>query len=176
MADRTTARTRTRTAGLLALPAAVLLLLPACGGDDAAAPAGDAVTLSPGEQGADPASPTTSPDDSPGTSPDSSPEGAPAAPAAPAGPRPASGTCTDVPVPEDGRYVVADAGSAVVPFTDGRLSLADVRAAGGWTTEVDVDDDDEVEVEWRRGQERLDLEVELDDGRVTAQLCADDDD
>ncbi|WP_369056186.1 hypothetical protein [Kineococcus terrestris] len=171
MADRTS--TRTRAAGLLALPAAALLLLPACGGDDAAAPAGDAVTLSPGEQGADTASPGTSPDASPSNSPEAAPE---AAPAVPAGPRPASGTCTDVPVPGDGRYVVADAGSAVVPFTDGRLSLADVQAAEGWTTEVDVDDDDEVEVEWRRGQERLDLEVELDDGRVTAQLCADDDD
>jgi hypothetical protein len=41
--------------------------------------------------------------------------------------------------------------------------------------EVTDQEDDEVEIEFRRGGEEVDLEVEIDDGRVEAEVCVDDD-
>ncbi|GIG39283.1 hypothetical protein [Cellulomonas phragmiteti] len=91
-------------------------------------------------------------------------------------PRPQRDSCVDIPVPDDGIYTVYDAGTAVVTFEDGALVLGEVTAADGWTARVDDQDADEVEIDFRRSaDEVLDLEVEVDDGRVEAQICHDDD-
>ncbi|WP_326546708.1 hypothetical protein QGN32_00225 [Mycolicibacterium sp. ND9-15] len=78
------------------------------------------------------------------------------------------------PVP-DGRYQVFDAGSAVVTFADGRLTLESVTPAEGWTHQVDDEEADEVEIEFRRGADELDLELEIDNGRLEVKICNDDD-
>ncbi|MDQ2636877.1 MAG: hypothetical protein M3Y83_08390, partial [Actinomycetota bacterium] len=101
----------------------------------------------------------------------------PAAPqpgaAAPA--RPARDQCVRVDPAPDGRYQVFDAGSAVVTFADGRLTLQSVTPADGWTHRVDDQEPEEVEIAFRRGAEELDLEVEVDDGRLEVEICNDDD-
>ncbi|WP_380165060.1 hypothetical protein [Jannaschia sp. R86511] len=182
------------------LPATVLgvaaLALSACGGDpttegveavevgtEATEPAPDAVE--------DTGSPTTSDTSATGTGTgtgtgtDDTAAPAPsagagatgdatAAPGAPA--RPAADECVDLPEAADGVYTVYEAGTATVTREGDRLVLGDVVAADGWTPRVDTEDADEVEVDFRRDDRTvLDLEVEIDDGRVEVQVCADDD-
>lgn len=116
------------------------------------------------------------------SSPTSSPPGgqtalpeAPAQTGAAAPARPARDQCVRLDPTPDGRYHVYDAGSAVVTFTEGRLTLESVSPADGWTHRVDDQQPEEVEISFRRGAENLDLEVEVDDGRVEASICNDDD-
>jgi hypothetical protein len=106
------------------------------------------------------------------------PADAPVAPAqdAPQMPaRPALNQCVAVDPAPDGRYQVFDAGSAVVTFADGRLTIESVTPAEGWTHRVDDQEPDEVEIEFQRGAEQLDLELEVDDGRLEVDICNDDD-
>jgi hypothetical protein len=142
-----------------------VLAVAGCGGDDEPASAGGPVTLS---------TPTAAPTASPApASGGASAPGVTAVPGLP--PRPAPGACVDVPEAPDGRYTVYDAGSVVVRRDGDRLALGEVRTGEGWTSRVDDQDGDSVEVDLRRGDEHLDLEVEVDDGRVEAEICADDD-
>jgi hypothetical protein len=90
-------------------------------------------------------------------------------------PRPGPDQCVDISVPRNGEYTVYDAGTAVVRREGNRLVPGQVRAANGWTAEITDRDNDEVEIEFRRGFRELDLEVELVDGRVKAEICNDDD-
>jgi hypothetical protein len=113
------------------------------------------------------------------TAPQQQPAAPPPAPQAPTG-RPAPGTCVLVQAGAGDQYTVADAGTAVAGREGDRLVLGQVSPAPGWTHEVtdqEVTDqeDDEVEIEFRRGGEEVDLEVEIDDGRVEAEVCVDDD-
>jgi hypothetical protein len=81
-----------------------------------------------------------------------------------------------VPEAADGSYTVYEAGTAVVTRDGDRLVLGEVSAAEGWTSRVDDQEDDEVEIDFRdTAGEVLDLEVEIDDGRLEIQICADDD-
>lgn len=104
-----------------------------------------------------------------------------AAAAAPAGlpPRPERDRCVDLPEAADGVYTVYEAGTATVTATDGRLTLVDVQAGDGWTSRVDDEEGEKVQVDFRPDgqdtQDVLDLEVEVDDGRVQVQVCNDDD-
>ncbi|ODQ92068.1 hypothetical protein BHQ18_04325 [Mycolicibacterium flavescens] len=75
----------------------------------------------------------------------------------------------------DGRYRVFDAGSAVVTFAENRLTLQSATPAEGWTHRVDDQEPEEVEIAFRRGAEELDLEVEVDDGRLEVSICNDGD-
>ncbi len=91
-------------------------------------------------------------------------------------PRPAGrNQCVRLEPAPDGRYQVYDAGSAVVTFADGRLTLESVTPAEGWTHQVDDQEPEEVEISFRRGAEDLDLEIEVDDGRLEVSICNDDD-
>ncbi|MBO1751488.1 hypothetical protein J4G33_06685 [Actinotalea sp. BY-33] len=92
-----------------------------------------------------------------------------------AGPSPAPGECVTLEVPEDGIYTVADAGTATIGVEGDRLIVGGISPAAGWEHEVTDADGDDVEVEFRREGVELDLEVELEDGQVTAELCQDDD-
>ncbi|WP_158220760.1 hypothetical protein [Mycobacterium lehmannii] len=47
--------------------------------------------------------------------------------------------------------------------------------AEGWTHQVDDQEPEEVEISFRRGAEDLDLEIEVDDGRLEVSICNDDD-
>lgn len=137
------------------------LMLAGCGddGDDAQAPA-PTVTVT--------ATPT------PGTA-----TGAPAEPTPAAAPTSADqlgpDQCLIVPEATDGRYTVGSAGTAVVTRDGNRLTVGDVQAASGWQARVEMDEPDDVEIDFRNGQQQLDLEVEIDDGRFEAQICNDDD-
>jgi len=91
-------------------------------------------------------------------------------------PKPLRDECVEITTPRDGRYTVYDAGTAVVRH-GGLLRVGEVAAARGWVARVtDRGGDDDVEVEFTpggRGAE-LELEVEIDDGRVESQICVDD--
>ena len=91
------------------------------------------------------------------------------------GESPAPGTCVQVAAAGDGVYPVADAGIVTITFTEGALALAVVEPFAGWAYEVTGDEPSKVEVELRKNGEELDLEVEVDDGDVMAEVCADDD-
>lgn len=144
--------------------APALLLVAACtGGSDTAEPG---VTVPAPTD----VSPTPTDDDdqtSPGTA--SGPS------ASTAVGRPAPGTCSDLAEAADGVYRVADAGEAEVRREGDQLVVGEVRPAEGWTHEVVEAEQHEVEIEFRRGGEEVDLEIEIDDGRLTADLCSDDD-
>ncbi|OLT43992.1 hypothetical protein BJF85_20855 [Saccharomonospora sp. CUA-673] len=90
-------------------------------------------------------------------------------------PKPAYDDCVDVPPQPSGEYQVYEAGTAQVVREGNRLVLRGVQPSEGWRQSVDSRDRDEVEIEFRKGREQLDLEVELDDGRVEVQICNDDD-
>jgi hypothetical protein len=147
------------------------LVLACCGGDGDADPAPtpeETVTETVTEP-AQEDTPTTEPDDS-------DDNGGTQAGAAGLPPRPARGECVYIDVAGDGRYTVYDAGTAVVRREGQRLVLGRTRAAAGWTATVDDRERREVEIEFRSDSgEELDLEVEIDDGRVKAEICADDD-
>lgn len=164
-----------------ALLAPLLVLALAGCGDDGGNEAGNeeaapAVTVPAREGATGTPSETRPPTEPSGPPPGGASAAVPPGAPAPAGGRPAPGSCVDIPEAPDGRYTVADAGTAVVTREGDRLVLGEVTPAEGWTHSVDDrDDDDEVEVEFRRGADELDLEVEIDDGRVEAEICADDD-
>ena len=132
-------------------------VLSACGSDGDSEPETVTVTV-PAATTAAPAEPVESPQQ-----------------AAPGPARPAFDQCVAIEPAPDGRYQVFDAGSAEVTFADGRLTLVSVTPAEGWTYEVDDQEPDEVEIEFRRGGEELDLELEIDDGRLEVDICNDDD-
>lgn len=168
-----------------AAPAAVLgvaaLALSACGGTDSGS------TVGPVEVGTEtvPGSATTddtgdgttssTTDDS--TTPTAGDTGTAEAAGLP--PRPERDRCVDVPEATDGVYTVYEAGTATVTVADGRLTLVEVQAADGWTSRVDDEDADEVQIDFRPdgqgSQDVLDLEVEVDNGRVEVRICNDDD-
>lgn len=152
----------TKALGAAAIAGAVLLL-PGCGSADDAQ---STVTVTEPA----PTAATTAPPGEPATGPDAGQTATEAAPA-----RPARDQCVRIDPAPDGRYQVFDAGSAVVTFADGRLTLESVTPAEGWTHQVDDQEPDEVEIEFRRDAEELDLELEVDDGRLEVKICNDDD-
>lgn len=92
-----------------------------------------------------------------------------------AGASPTPGSCLEVPTAGDGVYPVADAGIVTVTVTDDALALAAVEPFAGWEYEVAEDEPGRVEVELRKNGAEVDLEVEVEDGEVLAEVCADDD-
>lgn len=160
----------TRTNAAAAVVAGLALVVTGCGdADETGAGTTPAETVTetvtePAQGDTASASPTSSPDDTQG----------PGAAGLP--PRPRRGTCVHVDAPDDGRYTVYDAGTAVVRHDGQRLALGEVDAAQGWTSRVDHRERREVEIKFRSDAgDRLDLEVEIDDGRIKAEICADDD-
>lgn len=148
-----------RSVAATALAGAVLLL-PGCGSSGETQ---STVTVT------EPAPTTTAPATTTSEQP-AAPQTGAAAPA-----RPARDQCVRVDPAPDGRYQVFDAGTAVVTFADGRLTLQSVTPADGWTHRVEDQESEEVEIAFRRGAEELDLEVEIDDGRLEVSICNDDD-
>lgn len=51
-----------------------------------------------------------------------------------------------------------------------RLSVSRVRPNEGWRASVDRDDD-EIEADFRRGGREVELEAEIDDGRLEVEVC-----
>src|SRR5690606_34310228 len=124
------------------------LLLTACGngnesGGEPAATVTETVTETAGEPTG---SPTESPSDTEASEDD---DNAGAGPAAALPPRPRRDECVDVKPPRDGRYVVYDAGEAVVRRDGGTLRVGNVNAARGWRQRVSDRDEDEVEITFR---------------------------
>ena len=171
-------RTGRRLAAQAVAAVVGLGLFTGCGGDSAekADSASETVTVT--------ATPETDQDDAATDSP--SPTQTPSAPTTTQPPRaqlfsglpprPGQDECVDVGARANGRYTVYEAGTAVVRRTGPRLVVGKVTPARGWQSRVDDRDSDEVEIEFRKvPRNELDLEVELDDGRVEVQICADDD-
>lgn len=67
---------------------------------------------------------------------------------------------------------MAGAGSVRLSRSGDRLSVSRVRPDDGWRAQVDRDDDrDEVDVEFRRGDREVELAAEIDDGRLSVDVC-----
>jgi len=152
---------RTTTLGVTAFAGAALLLV-ACGSSDQTE---STVTVT--EPAATTEATTTTGPAGPGE------QNAPPADGTPM--RPARDQCVRIDPAPDGRYQVFEAGSAVVTFADGRLTVESVTPAEGWTHQVDEREPGEVEIEFRRDAEQLDLELDVDDGRLEVKICNDDD-
>lgn len=170
-----------RTASALAALGVAVLTLSACSDPE---PAGDPAPVSSAsgtDAGTDDTS-TSPSDDTSGTTGTGAPDdtaSTTASDGAVAGlpPRPEPDRCATVPEAADGVYTVYEAGTATVTVADGRLVLGEVQAADGWTSRVDDEGADEVEIDFRLdgATDVLDLEIEIDDGRVDVQICNDDD-
>lgn len=91
-------------------------------------------------------------------------------------PKPRRDQCVEIDAPDNGRYTVYDAGKAVVRRDGDQLRVGNVDAARGWRARVtDRGGYDDVEIEFRPGQDaELELEVEIDDGRIESKICAHD--
>lgn len=163
--------TRRCAAGKALVASLALGLLAACGGDadEDSGSASETVTVTASPE-ATAESPTPTPTPTPSTQ-SPSPRGASGLP-----PRPGQDECVDVRVRPDGRYTVYEAGTAVVRRVGPRLVVGKVSPRPGWTSRIDDRERDEVEIEFRASpRDELDLEVEIDDGKVEVQICADDD-
>lgn len=142
------------------LAVAALLVLTACSTQPEDVDLGDSVIPTPESAVA-----TTTVD------PSASPEATPTQ----AAPSPAPDTCVDLDEAPDGVYPVADAGSATVVVRDDRLVVGAIQPGADWRHDIRSEDVDEVEIEFSREGAELDLQVELHDGGVTVEVCADDD-
>jgi hypothetical protein len=153
------------------LPVLALSFLAGCGGDDEPA---DAATTTSAPATTEDSTPSSAPPTTSGT-PDASgspgPSGSPGAASPGQVPRPAAGTCEPVAESADGRYVVADAGEITLRLENGSLSL-NVSSSNGWGTSVSSGGD-EADVDFRRGEEELEFEADLEDGRLVIKICAD---
>jgi hypothetical protein len=151
---------------------ACAVLLAGCGGDGESADSEPAATETVTQSVTVSAEPAPSDDGGETASPD---ESAPAASGLP--PKPRRDECVRIKTPRNGRYTVYDAGTAVVRRDGDRLRVGKVTQANGWKARVtERGGDDDVTVEFTpggRGAE-LELDVELDDGRVRSEICADD--
>lgn len=80
-------------------------------------------------------------------------------------------TSTTVPI-EFGQstHAVADVGAVVIEVGPGGVSVVEVVALDGWTAQVSTDTPGEAEVYFRRGDERVDFEAEIDDGRLKIEV------
>lgn len=176
----------TRTAAPAAVLGVAALALSACGGTDSGSTVGPVevgTETVPGSATTDDAGDgtTSSTTDDSTTDDSTTPTAGDTGTAEAAGlpPRPERDRCVDVPEATDGVYTVYEAGTATVTVADGRLTLVEVQAADGWTSRVDDEDADEVQIDFRPdgqgSQDVLDLEVEVDNGRVEVRICNDDD-
>ncbi|MGE2719801.1 hypothetical protein [Mycolicibacterium celeriflavum] len=150
---------QSRSMGITAVAGAALFLA----GCDATSETQTTVTVTE-------SAPTTQPQGEQSAPPATVPQTGTASPA-----RPARDQCVRLDPALDGRYQVFDAGSAVVTFADGRLTLESATPAEGWTHQVDDQEAEEVEIKFRRGVEELDLELDVDKGALEVKVCNDDD-
>ncbi len=146
------------------LPVLALSVLVACGGDDEPESAAASTSSSPTSEESSPSSAPPSPSDSPDASGSPGEENPGKVPT-----RPAPGTCEPVPESADGRYLVADAGEITLRMEDGTLRL-NVSSSNGWSTSVHSENS-KADVEFRRGDDELDFEAELEGGRLVLQIC-----
>jgi hypothetical protein len=66
---------------------------------------------------------------------------------------------------------VIDAGSATVDIVDGALTLISATPATGWrVVEETAEGPGEIELSYRRGDDRVDLRVEISDGTIRARI------
>jgi hypothetical protein len=149
-----------RSAAVL-LTVLALGALGACSDDDDPDPAASS-SSKPTAKSSEPASPSA------GT-----PSGSPGQASPGQVPRPEPGTCQPVAESPDGVYQVVDAGTVTLRLQDGGLSL-DVRTTGGWSVSSNSSGGD-ADVEFRRGDEEIDFEADVEGGRLVLQVCDDDD-
>lgn len=75
----------------------------------------------------------------------------------------------DIDTAEAGTFELGDAGSVTVAIDGDRLVLEDLTVTDGWEVDTDSRDDDEIEIDLERGDQRWDLEIELDGGRLQVE-------
>jgi hypothetical protein len=157
-----------RSYPVVLLPLFVLPVLVACSDDDGP---GAAATTTSAAPSTEESSPSASPS-SPGSSSPPVATDPPGAASPGQVPRPGPGSCEPVAESADGRYVVADAGEVLLSTEGGGLSV-NVSTSNGWGTSVRTDDGG-ADVEFRRGEEELEFEAELENGVLVIRICAGD--
>jgi hypothetical protein len=75
----------------------------------------------------------------------------------------------DIDDAEPGTFELGDAGSVTVSIDGDRLLLDDLTVGDGWEVVTREESDDEIELDLVRGDQRWDLEIELDDGRLEVE-------
>jgi hypothetical protein len=75
----------------------------------------------------------------------------------------------DIEGAEPGTFDLGDAGSVTVSVDGDRLVVDDLTVATGWEVAEEKVEDDEVELELVRSDQRWDLQIELDDGRLEVE-------
>jgi hypothetical protein len=70
---------------------------------------------------------------------------------------------------EPGTFALGDAASVTVSVDGDRLVLEDLTVTDGWEVVTRELDDDEFELELARGDQRAELAIDLDDGRVDVE-------
>src|SRR5688500_16396729 len=95
-----------------------------------------------------------------------------ATPATPTTVPPTTVPTTAVPTAEAAAttHPVLAAGTVTVALEGAVLRVVDVRTNAGWTNNVERGLDREVEVTFRRGNERVDFNAELEDGQVRIRI------
>lgn len=79
-----------------------------------------------------------------------------------------------VPVTTDPRtYDMGAAGTVSIQLVSGKLVLVDVRAASGWSLEVDKDDGRDIRVEFENGDSDARFEAKIRDGEVRVEIRRD---
>lgn len=74
-----------------------------------------------------------------------------------------------------GTFQVRDAGTVTISVDGSEVALVEARPSAGWTSTIDLDDDaDKVEVDFIGNGRVLELEAEIDDGRLDVEVCEDD--
>lgn len=84
---------------------------------------------------------------------------------------PLPGTCVSLPEADDGRYAVGDVGTVEVRRDGDRLTLGEVTTAAGWTHTVVDEAAREIEITFRRGEDEVEFEAELEDNGVEVDVC-----
>jgi hypothetical protein len=75
----------------------------------------------------------------------------------------------DIDDAEPGTFELGDAGSVTVSIEGDRLVLDDLTVGDGWEVATREEGDDEIEIDLVRGDQRWDVEIELDDGRLDVE-------
>lgn len=100
------------------------------------------------------------------------------APPAPAGRAPAPAPPpSSAPATQTGNHVLDARGAGTVTYTvrDGVLTLVEAAPTAGWTVEVEQAAGGEIEVDFRAGTQRVQVNVEIEDGQVRERVRVRDD-
>jgi hypothetical protein len=67
-------------------------------------------------------------------------------------------------------FEVEEAGTVRLRADGGRLEIVSVDPSSGWDYRITEEERDEVEIDFTRGNEKIEFEAELEDGRIETRV------